>query len=401
MPAQTMSRHPHVPPLSVQRLDLSTLPGRLVQTPLGTVVVLKPLGAGTAASVFQVQHLKSKTLYALKVLTDPSGSSHRLKDSEPFYEFVAHRTVQDHPHIVSLLTSFDISGHTAFLLEHADGGDLLQHLMANPGGFPEVVAKDLFSQVSQAVAHAHSRSILHRDIKLENILLVHDSSRPSGYRTLLADWGYATPLAEGRKMRDSCGSLHYCAPEVLSGRPYDSAASDCWSLGVLLYSLLTGRFPFFGRQSSEIVQRINEGLPIAPRPEQIPREAWALIHQCLLSSPESRITCNRIVTHRWIVAENRLLPARRLNSDMGAMRHRTLAARRGVRRPLGTSTEMQQPNKAAAAASTSGSHRAPLPRTHDRFIRTHPKAVDSFKTNLSLLKSGHLGTELAHSPRLL
>jgi serine/threonine protein kinase len=383
--------------MPIQRLDLRTLPGRLVQTPLGTVVVLKPLGSGTAAAVFQVQHLKSKTLYALKVLTDPSGTSHRLKDSEPFYEFVAHRAVQEHPHVVSLLTSFDLSGHTAFLLEHADGGDLLQHLMANPGGFSEAAAKDLFTQVSQAVAHAHSHNVLHRDIKLENILLVRDSTRPSGFHTLLADWGYATPLAPGRKMRDSCGSLHYCAPEVLSGRPYDSSASDCWSLGVLLYALLTGRFPFFGRQSSEIVQRINEGLPIAPRPEQIPREAWALIHQCLLSSPESRIAGPRIVTHRWIVTENRLRSTRRLNSDMGTMRHRTLAARHGVRRPMGTSTDLQPP----AAASSGSSHGVPLPGTHGRFVHMHPMAVNTFKANLGLLKSGRLGTELACSPRLL
>lgn len=128
----------------------------------------------------------------------------------------------------------------------------------------ESEAKVIMSQLLKVLNHCHQKRIVHRDIKAQNIMIVllnnkneEDTYNENNWHIKLIDWGIAYKMKEGEKLQLKCGSPYYMSPDVIQGL-YDSKC-DVWSCGVLLYFMLTGRYPFFGSSIEELFRNITRG----------------------------------------------------------------------------------------------------------------------------------------------
>eukprot|EP01060_Flectonema_neradi_P020827 TRINITY_DN2832_c1_g1_i1.p1 TRINITY_DN2832_c1_g1~~TRINITY_DN2832_c1_g1_i1.p1 ORF type:complete len:465 (+),score=54.64 TRINITY_DN2832_c1_g1_i1:42-1397(+) len=165
-----------------------------------------------------------------------------------------------HPNIVRYEECV-AAGHILYIvMEFADGGDLYQRIQSLERPMSEDGVLYIFAQICLAVRHLHSRKILHRDLKTQNVFMTKDNI------VKLGDFGLATALRHTWQQAHSlCGTPHYFSPELVAGRPYNNKA-DIWSMGCILYELLTQRFAFTGTTLQEIMSRIQCEQP-APIPQ--------------------------------------------------------------------------------------------------------------------------------------
>ncbi|KAI9301393.1 kinase-like domain-containing protein [Cunninghamella echinulata] len=195
-----------------------------------------------------------------------------------------------HPHLVELKQVLQDSSYVYFILEYMEGGELF-HILAEKGKFKESDARSLFSQMVSALAWCHSHHICHRDLKPENILL--DKSKKN---IKIADFGMA---AMNTCLKTSCGSPHYASPEIVKGQSYDGVTTDVWSLGVILYALLSGHLPFDDESISRLLGKIKTG-KYRSLPKSLSSEAKDLIKKMLIVDTTKRITMNEILNHPWL-----------------------------------------------------------------------------------------------------
>ncbi len=143
----------------------------------------------------------------------------------------------DHPYVMKLYDVWETRRHLFIVLEFVDGGELFDYITSR-GRLPRHDALRVAAQIVQGLEHCHTFSICHRDLKPENILI------DSNNNIKIADFGMATVMKYGAQLSTSCGSPHYTSPEVVSGGSYDGKVSDVWSVGVILYALITAQLPF-------------------------------------------------------------------------------------------------------------------------------------------------------------
>jgi serine/threonine protein kinase len=139
--------------------------------------------------------------------------------------------------VVRLLEVFENENYVFFVMEYAQRGDLLNY-MKKFGVMPEFKAKNVFFDIILGLEYLHSRNIIHRDIKLDNILL------SDKFRAKIADFGISRINPEGNVLFEQCGTPAYLAPEIIKNEGYSGFATDIWSLGILLHTLLLGKVPF-------------------------------------------------------------------------------------------------------------------------------------------------------------
>lgn len=183
------------------------------------------------------------------------------------------------------------------MLEYVNDGELFDYITAKPSGLDEEEALMFFRQILSAVGYCHSFNICHRDLKPENILLTRERE------IKIADFGMAAlHQSPDHKLKTSCGSPHYAAPEVVKGSTYRGNQVDIWSLGVILYACLSGRLPFdvdndLPRQEAlpTLLKKIQRG-KFEMMPE-FSEEAKDLIRKMLQVNPNKRITLKDIWRH--------------------------------------------------------------------------------------------------------
>lgn len=201
-----------------------------------------------------------------------------------------------HPNVVDLKAVYEDEEFVHLVMELCAGGELF-HRLEERGCFSEHEAVMLFRYLMEVVAHCHSKGIVHRDLKPENILLV--SKSPSS-PIKLADFGLATYIRPGQSLSGTVGSPFYIAPEVLAGG-YNEAA-DVWSAGVILYILLSGIPPFWGKTKSKIFECIRSTelqFPSDPW-DKVSDSAKELITGMLRRDPRQRLTAKQALEHCWI-----------------------------------------------------------------------------------------------------
>nr|CAD7194420.1 unnamed protein product [Timema douglasi] len=161
-------------------------------------------------------------------------------------------TKLQHPHIIRLYQVMETEKMIYLVTEYASGGEIFDYLVEN-GRMNEKEARRIFQQIVAAVHYCHTRQIVHRDLKAENLLLDLDKD------IKLADFGFSNHFQPGQKMSTWCGSPPYAAPELFEGREYDGPKTDIWSMGVVLYVLVCGALPFDGSTLQNLRTRVIKG----------------------------------------------------------------------------------------------------------------------------------------------
>uniref|UniRef100_A0A8C5N3G0 Protein kinase domain-containing protein n=1 Tax=Leptobrachium leishanense TaxID=445787 RepID=A0A8C5N3G0_9ANUR len=240
------------------------------------------LGRGTFGKVFLAEHKTTKKIFAIKAIkksyilqTDMIVGL--MRESSIFGAVSRGR----HPFLVNMFASFQNMHYTFFVMEYAAGGDLYTHLEKSSGVFPLSRATFYTACVVLGLEYLHQEKIIHRDVKLENIVLDHQ-----GFAKI-TDFGISK---EGIGFEDRtnsfCGTPEYVAPEIVLGLPYGHAV-DWWSLGVLLYNMLLGQHPFQGSNTEDMAENIANSPIKFSRP--IRTRARDIIKSLLTKSPDRRL----------------------------------------------------------------------------------------------------------------
>ena len=248
---------------------------------IGDYEITGVLGGGGMGKVFRVRNRLSDRAEAMKVVLPG-----REGDADLAGRFLREIKVQaslDHPNIAGLHTALQLGNRILMFMELVDGCSLEQKLRNGPLTAAEAV--DCMRQVLAALAFAHSRNVIHRDIKPPNIIVTPDGIAKLTDFGIARSRGDATLTAAGTAV----GSLYYMSPEQIQGGIAD-ARSDLYSLGVTFYEAVTGQRPFQGTNDYAVMQAHFAGAPVAPsdRSPAIPRALSALILKAISTAPESR-----------------------------------------------------------------------------------------------------------------
>jgi len=206
-----------------------------------------------------------------------------------------------HEHICRLFDTYLHGRHRYFIMEYLEGGELLDEIMAE-GPMNEEKAREIFRQVAGAMHYAHANGIAHRDLRPENICFATEHRR----FVKVIDWGHATFLSTMKRMSTpDVGTFLYKAPEVQEaqgGQTYTNAC-DLWSLGALLYVMLSGKMPtwVFGSHADTLQAKKAEQFPMdGPEWTAISEEAKVLIKSLLKADPEQRLPTKEVLLHPWM-----------------------------------------------------------------------------------------------------
>ncbi|KAF6198530.1 hypothetical protein GE061_008278 [Apolygus lucorum] len=201
-----------------------------------------------------------------------------------------------HPYIIHIYEVFENRDKMVLVMEYAAGGELYDYL-SKQKVLEESEARRIFRQIAMAVYYCHKHQICHRDLKLENILLDEQGNAK------IADFGLSNVFDSNRLLSTFCGSPLYASPEIVKGIPYHGPEVDCWSLGVLLYTLVYGAMPFDGSNFKRLVRQISAGEYFEPK---VPSSASDLIRGLLTVKGTERLDIAGVCQHIWMNEEGKV-----------------------------------------------------------------------------------------------
>mmetsp|Transcript_5988 Transcript_5988/g.18033 ORF Transcript_5988/g.18033 Transcript_5988/m.18033 type:complete len:536 (+) Transcript_5988:102-1709(+) len=211
-------------------------------------------------------------------------------------EVMVMKAVANHPNVVNIFGAYEDGDHVHIVLELCSGGDLFERIIEK-GKYSEKDCADLCRQMLKMLDHCHSHGVVHRDLKPENFLL-HVLGEPLTLKA--TDFGLSAFIKAGEYLKEPCGTPMYIAPEVIRG--YYNHKADVWSAGVVLYILLSGKVPFFGRSDKQILKMTLRGkynIEKDPWPH-ISDEAKECVKLMLALNPKDRPDAKIMLEHPWI-----------------------------------------------------------------------------------------------------
>ncbi|XP_041669043.1 MAP/microtubule affinity-regulating kinase 3a isoform X6 [Cheilinus undulatus] len=265
------------------------------QPHVGNYRLLKTIGKGNFAKVKLARHILTGREVAIKIIDKTQLNPNSL---QKLFREVRIMKILNHPNIVKLFEVIETERTLYLVMEYASGGEVFDYLVAH-GRMKEKEARAKFRQIVSAVQYCHQKHIVHRDLKAENLLLDADMN------IKIADFGFSNEFTLGNKLDTFCGSPPYAAPELFQGKKYDGPEVDVWSLGVILYTLVSGSLPFDGQNLKELRERVLRGKYRIPF--YMSTDCENLLKRFLVLNPAKRGTLevredaeNQIMKDRWI-----------------------------------------------------------------------------------------------------
>lgn len=300
------------------------------------------LGEGRYGKVVLAEHKRTHEMVAVKMLDKRRALAEDAWDCRQ--ELEMHRRLPHHAHVVSVLDVYEDRKSLYILMELCDRNTLVDRIVSD-GAFTEEQAKIIFAQLLSGVMHCHNNNIVHRDLKPENILFAREiddprylassnrsmsssrrssadhrpypsfpntfepqfsssaTTRASSPTVKITDFGSACYAVPGELSGTACGTIHYLAPEVLAGNYYDGFLSDVWSLGVILYIIISATPPFYGESDGEVVQKIIAGSYSMNGYQwrHVSDECKDIIRRLLTVDPRCRMSLNAAISHPWFI----------------------------------------------------------------------------------------------------
>uniref|UniRef100_A0A3P8YL45 non-specific serine/threonine protein kinase n=1 Tax=Esox lucius TaxID=8010 RepID=A0A3P8YL45_ESOLU len=246
------------------------------ETPhIGNYRLLKTIGKGNFAKVKLARHILTGKEVAIKIIDKTQLNPTSLQKVMQLFEVIE-------------------TDKTLYLImEYASGGEVFDYLVSH-GRMKEIEARAKFRQIVSAVHYCHMKNIVHRDLKAENLLLDADAN------IKIADFGFSNEFTLGNKLDTFCGSPPYAAPELFQGKKYDGPEVDVWSLGVILYTLVSGSLPFDGQNLKELRERVLRGKYRVPF--YMSTDCEGILRRFLVLNPTKRCTLDQVMKDKWINA---------------------------------------------------------------------------------------------------
>ncbi|CAM5100384.1 unnamed protein product [Natator depressus] len=265
----------------------------------------KIIGHGSYGIVYEAYFTKQKAKVAIKIISKKKASDDYLNKFLP-------REIQvmkglHHKYLITFYQAIETTSRHYIIMELAPGGDILEWIQSS-GPCAEPLAGRWFAQLTLGVAYLHSKAIVHRDLKLENLLLDKREN------VKISDFGFSKqvvpqvqppaspsyPLLAGSSplSQTYCGSFAYACPEILLGLPYNPFLADIWSMGVILYTLVVAHLPFDDTNLKRLLRETQKEVTFPPQPH-VSEECKDLVHRLLCPVPR-RPTVLDLLQTPWV-----------------------------------------------------------------------------------------------------
>lgn len=251
------------------------------------------IGSGAYGKVYKAVSLVRECPVSIKAVQKV-----RVADYKTFVTEVELLKVLDHPHIMKIIETFETSLICYIVAEYYEGGELFERIIQEKK-LTELSAARIMRQLFSGLTYCHSQGICHRDLKPENILF---SNKSPDSDIVIIDFGLGKRFTEKEVMNSFKGTAYYVAPDVLLGNY--TYIVDCWSIGVMLYTLLCGALPFNGSNNEEILMKVYNGaFDFRHRAfANVSALAKDLISKLLIKEPNHRLTAAQAFEHSWVKA---------------------------------------------------------------------------------------------------
>ncbi|XP_063403821.1 serine/threonine-protein kinase 33-like isoform X1 [Mytilus trossulus] len=265
------------------------------------------IGQGMFGKVFKVTHKETDEYWAMKVVNKEKagGSAIKLLERE-----VAILKMVDQDNIIKLNEVFETGKKMFLVMELCEGGELAD-VLREKEKFSESDTKVIMKKMFDAISYLHKKDIVHRDLKLENILLSQNPKDPADKLHIkVTDFGLSVVkggVGHDNMMQDFCGTPIYMSPEIIDNKAY-SQQCDVWAMGVIMYSLLCGSPPFKANTEEELYEIIKKGeIDYTTNPvwNTISEDAKKCIELMLRTDPAHRSSASEVLHHAWITGIQR------------------------------------------------------------------------------------------------
>jgi len=341
------------------------------------------VGKGGFGSVRRVTNKDTGRDRALKTLRKKRTKRKSVEEE------IAVMKLLDHPHVIRIYEVFEDHLNYYLLMDFCHGGELLDFVtrQLDAGNNAETQAAIAMEQIFRGVVYMHNAHICHRDLKLENFLLLNKGDDLAQCVVKIADFGLAHRFQDGEIMTDAVGTPAYMAPQVFLGR-YDKAC-DLWSCGVTIYLMLCGRRPFVGKSTRQTKAAVMEGAVVfrTEEWEGISAEATDMVNRLLAYDPTMRLSAEQALTHPWV------------HSGAAAVPQALLAG--GQLKRMREFCQLNSLKQAALYIIASRLHDGEIQQLKDIFMSMDENGDGTVA--LSELKAGlvHLGKQGAHLEELM
>ena len=261
-------------------------------TSINEYIITSELGIGSYASVKLGIHKETKNKFAIKIY-----DKYLINDDEKKYTikneiFILNQL--DNENIMKLYDVIETNRFLYLILEYINGISLLDFIQKQKNHrIDENICKELFYQVVKGILYCQNKNICHRDIKLENILIINNKI------IKIIDFGFAIKCNRDEYQEFFCGTLYYMPPEIINKQKYIPFYSDIWSLGVLLYTMIFGNFPFRANKEEELFELINEGKLTFPVGIEVSDKVRKLLSKIIVIKPTKRISLEEMLNDPW------------------------------------------------------------------------------------------------------
>ncbi|KAI1995441.1 Serine/threonine-protein kinase [Ophidiomyces ophidiicola] len=289
----------HIPPngsgITNQTRRRTTIAASSGQWALG-----KTIGAGSMGKVKLAKNTETGEQAAVKIIPRHSTEEHRsTRESERADRSKEIRTAREaaivmllnHPFICGMRDVVRTNHHWYMLFEYVNGGQMLDYIISH-GKLKEKQARKFARQIASALEYCHKNNIVHRDLKIENILI----SKTGDIKII--DFGLSNLFSPKGQLKTFCGSLYFAAPELLQARQYTGPEVDVWSFGIVLYVLVCGKVPFDDQSMPQLHAKIKKG--IVEYPQGLSSDCRHIISRMLVTDPKQRASLSEIMNHPWM-----------------------------------------------------------------------------------------------------
>ena len=269
------------------------------------------LGHGAFSTVCKALNKTNNKIYACKIF--PKSNLADKGDTDRFQREINAMAFLRHENLVALYDFFWDELNFYMIIDFCPGGELFDYIV-NHDKLDEPTAALIFQQIASALQYCHSLGVAHRDLKPENVLI---DQFPL---IKVSDFGLCGYISDKKMMKTFCGSPCYCSPECLCRVQYDGRLSDVWSLGVILYAMVTGEHPWNITNTSIMLRQILKGAYTVP--PFVSPQCKELITKMMQVNPRDRITIDQILKHPWLKVAARCphkKPVTKPNKDIATL----------------------------------------------------------------------------------